>query len=81
MYLKNSYNVTVAIGTKYGNKNFFTIQNVDGVNSVPGFKQCKPPFRRTSETTLFPQFLSKSDKISAWKSVLCKAVDGVYASK
>ncbi|ENN75688.1 hypothetical protein YQE_07756, partial [Dendroctonus ponderosae] len=80
MYLKNSYNVTVAIGPKYGNKDFFTIQNVDGVNSLPGFNRCKPPFSRTSETTLFPQFLTKSDKINAWKAVLCKAVDGVYAS-
>ncbi|XP_050311695.1 lysosome membrane protein 2-like isoform X2 [Anthonomus grandis grandis] len=81
MYMKNEYNITVSIGTKYGNDEFFAIQNIDGIESVPTFKRCKPKFNRTSETTLFPQFLKKGGKINAWKAVLCMAVDAVYVSE
>ncbi|CAH1132062.1 unnamed protein product [Ceutorhynchus assimilis] len=81
MYMKNSYNITVLIGPKYGHEDYFNVQNIDGVESLPSFKRCKPQFNRTSETTLFPQFMRKDQNINAWKAVLCMAVNGYFTNE
>ncbi|KAL1502498.1 hypothetical protein ABEB36_007634 [Hypothenemus hampei] len=79
VYLRNKFNITVKIGPKYGNENFFAIDNIDGSDWLPTYSDCKPKFNHTSEPTLFPQFLTKNQTLRVWKSILCQDVGLKFA--
>lgn len=70
--------MNVKIGTKYGNRQFFMINTLNGRQTVPGYRpdkgECNAPVQNATEGVMYPQYLTNESEIWIWRRPICRIV-------
>ncbi|EFA05690.2 scavenger receptor class B member 1 [Tribolium castaneum] len=73
IYTNFTNTVTVYIGTKYGDENFFLIDKYDGSKDLPNYgASCGGGVVNSSEGVAYPQYITKNTTLKYWRKTFCK---------
>lgn len=77
MYMEPVDRLTIYIGTRWGDRRFFTLDNFQGKSSLPHFpndSSCLQTVKGSTEGLIYSQRLQKNSSLLYWRKTLCKVV-------